>query len=123
VLFLAAFNALPVRDGWRAVTAERVTVHVGHCPAVLTRSTPPCTGTWTLPGGRAGAGAIDGYASTQAGADLDGWATTSRATTNLVRWLLWPITGAVVTLGGLGVFAVFWLRYRRRAAGPQRLPS
>ncbi|GEM_PF-7131434 len=113
LLLLAAFFSVPVAYGWRVVTAERVTIQLTDCPEQPGRD-QGCRGMWTLPDGTKGSGVVDGYPPTNGdGVSVQGWATGSRATAQLIIWLLWPINGVVVVVGAALTLLVVGLRLRK----------
>jgi hypothetical protein len=115
--FFAALEALPVMYGLRLAHSERVTIHVVACPTKRPAKAD-CTGTWTMPDGRPGHGEIGAYLDRTTGVDVRGWATGSAATTELASWLVFPVAGLAIGISSWTVFAVLWLRYRRRPARP-----
>jgi hypothetical protein len=121
LVVLAAFAVVPVRAGWRVVTAERVTIQIVSCPAIPAAKDAGCVGTWRLADGTAGRATIDGYAPVDgAGVAVPGWATATEGTAQLSIWLVPPLTALAVAVVVLILLLLLTLRLRLRARARRR---
>ena len=109
ILLLLVVLVLPVGLGRNAIGAERVSIQVESCDRGGPKGVQRCRGTWSMSDGRVVTGPVGG-GSLRVGQQVDGWANGTRATVNLMTWLIAPLMVGSALLVAMVALAVVFLR-------------
>lgn len=115
ILMVLVLLVLPIGLGRNLIGAERVSIQVESCDLGGPKGTQRCRGTWNMSDGRVVTGPVGG-GSPRAGERVDGWANGTRATVNVMSWLIAPLIVGSVLLVVTVALAVVFLR-----AGAERV--
>ncbi|MFI5487451.1 hypothetical protein [Micromonospora echinaurantiaca] len=115
VVLVAVALALPIGLGRNAIGAERVTIRVESCELDGPKATERCRGSWQLSDGTLVQGPVGG-GSVREGEQVAGWGNDTRATVNLMSWLVAPLLVGSALLAVLVALAVVFLRAAAKRA-------